>query len=118
MKLMIDNKYKHRLPPCTNELVQSVLTCINELSPTDRKSALKFVQMITPRGLCELLFSIRQWYKSWHISHQKRILKYHNALSTVMDLSLPVGAYRGIRIPRNSQYAKIFSSKSLKESSA
>lgn len=91
---------KHLMPRCTARDVRKITAAIEAMRGARRSSARAFAAEVTPRGLCEILHAMRRWYSFNTGAMARRILKHHAALSKVMDLGLPVGAWRGFHLPR------------------
>lgn len=98
----------HRLTYPTKEKIQQIVDVINtKLSPADRDKSLEFMNRVTPEGLYFTLNGMRRWYSSNAYSSAKYLLKYHNELKSAMDLSPPIGAYRGFKVFRDSELANV-----------
>jgi hypothetical protein len=98
----------HRMPLCNSKDIQQLMDIItNNLSPSDKIESLKLVERVTPKGICQILHSMRRWYSSNAYSSAKYLLKYQNELKSAMDLSPPIGAYRGFKVFRDSELANV-----------
>lgn len=99
-------KYKpvnksHLFPKCDKNDIADIMKVVNTFKGDNYKNIMKFVDEVTPKGLCEILHSFRRWYSSQSAGSAYRILKYHKALSKVMDLKAPIGIYRGFKVKKN-----------------
>ena len=98
----------HRLTYPTKEKLQQILDVINtKLSLSDRDKSLEFMHRVTPKGLYFIINSMRRWYSSNSYSSAKYLLKHHNELKSAMDLSPPIGVYRGFKVFRDSELANV-----------
>lgn len=98
----------HRMPLCNNKDIQQIMDVINnDLKSSDKEKALKFAEKITPKALCQVLHSFRRWYSSNSYSSAKYLLKHHDDLKSVMNLSPPIGTYRGFKVFRDSELANV-----------
>lgn len=96
------------MPLCNQKDIQQILDVINnELSPADKEKALKFVEKISAKGVCQVLHSLRRWLSSNSYSSAKYLLKYHEALKSAMNLSPPLNTYRGFKVSRDSELANV-----------
>lgn len=96
------------MPLCNSKDIQQIMNVINnDLKPLDREKALKFAEKVTSKALCQILHSFRRWYSSNSYSSAKYLLKYHEDLKSVMDLSPPIGTYRGFKVFRNSELTNV-----------
>lgn len=98
----------HRMPLCNSKDIQKIMDIIvNNLSPSDKIESLNLVEKVTPKGICQILHSMRRWMTSNAYSSAKYLLKYQNELKSAMDLSPPIGAYRGFKVFRDSELANV-----------
>lgn len=99
-------KYKtvvksHLFPKCNQNDINDIMKVVNTFRGNNYKEIMRFIDEVTPRGLCILLHSLRRWYSSQSAGSAYRILKYHKALSKVMDYSAPIGIYRGFKVKKD-----------------
>lgn len=99
-------KHPHRMPRCTAADVAPVMAAIEALPPAQRRLARAFAEEVTPRELCAILHAIRRWYQNQTGALAARLLAHREALGRVMDLSAPLGAYRGFKVLRNDPLAE------------
>lgn len=91
----------HLFPKCDKNDIEDIMKVVNTFKGDNYRNIMKFINEVTPKGLCEILHSYRRWYSSQSAGSAYRILKYHKALSKVMDLSPPIGIYRGFKVKKN-----------------
>lgn len=92
--------FKHILGFCTPKDLEDLENHINNLKSSSKLQARKFIAKYGIKTLCEIMDTIASWYKSWHWGHSRKLLKHYDALTDIMNLEIPVGAYRGFKISK------------------
>jgi hypothetical protein len=94
-----------RMVPRTRTNVCTMLSAIDAWRSPHRAAAVRFLATVGPRGLFEILHSMRRWYSGQTMA--RCLLAYRAALRTVMRLEPQDarGAFRGFRVPRTHRLA-------------
>lgn len=92
----------HLFPKCNKNDVTDIMKVVNTFRGENYKNIMRFIDEVTPQGLCIILHSLRRWYSSQSAGSAYKILRYHNALSKVMDYSAPIGIYRGFKVKKDN----------------
>lgn len=96
------------MPSCGLKDQAVVHAAVARLGPSDRRQAEALLDRVGAKDLCVVLHSMRRWYaNAWSAAVTRRILAHREALGTAMDLSPPVGAYRGFKVPGDSPLARL-----------
>lgn len=93
-------KPSHLMPRCTAADAAKITDAIEALGRSKRAEARAFVELVTPKGICEILHGMRRWYSYQTGAVARRVLKHREALRGVMTLDVPVGVFRGFHLPR------------------
>lgn len=99
-------KKNHRMARCTRDEIAQVTRAIDDLPPRQRGQARRFVETITPKGLCEVMHAMRRWYSNQTGPIAARILKHREALGLIMRLDPPLGSFRGFKVDASSALAR------------
>src|SRR5690606_16502746 len=97
-----------RMPECNKAQVDAIMDVIHQFKGKNRKQAEEFANLIGHKRLCEVLHAMRRWYGAgWGWSSAKKILDAKGVLFRVMDLNPPIGAFRGFKVDRRSEYSDL-----------
>ena len=95
------------MPSCNKMDVQQIMDVIESFSGKRKIQAMEFANAMGHKELCTVLHSMRRWYGAgWGWNSAKKILRNRKILMSVMDLSAPIGVYRGYKVDRDSEYSK------------
>lgn len=96
------------MPACNLRDQQKIIDAIETLRGDARNRAEDLLEEIGPKALCSVLHGMRRWYTSQAWTAASRVLEHREALNNhAMDLSPPVGAYRGFKVPEDSPIAQL-----------
>lgn len=90
----------YRMPRCSQADIEPLLDAVERLRGDNYDDAMDFVEKVSPKGLCEILHGMRRWYSNQTWAVAQKVIAYHDALQTVMDLEPPIGAYRGFKVDK------------------
>lgn len=89
------------MPTGTHQDQEKILQVIRELPSADQRECERLLREIGPLLLCRALHGMRRWYTGQTKAAADHVLRVRKALSQGMDLSPPIGAYRGFKYPKH-----------------
>lgn len=98
----------YRMPTCNRRDTQKIIdVVIDDFRGKTMTTVVDFACDIGPTNLCRVLHAMRRWYSynTWNAA--KKILPFRAQLEDAMDLSAPIGAFRGFKVDKNSPMAAL-----------
>lgn len=99
-------KSNSRMPAPTKKNINHFSEIIQELDEDHRAPAESFQKKVGPRGVFEIMHSMRRWYSGQTMA--RKLLDHRENLRSVMDIEPKdaVGVFRGFKVPVDNQLAK------------
>jgi hypothetical protein len=88
------------MPTSTKQDQEKILQVIRELPLADQRECERLLREVGPLLLCRALHGMRRWYTG-QTKAAEHVLRCRKALSRAMNLSPPIGVYRGFKYPRH-----------------
>lgn len=95
------------MAPRTRANVLALEQIVRDMRPPHRAPAIRFMELLGPAGLFEVLHCMRRWYSGQTMA--RRLALYRPQLSTAMALRSRdvLGVYRGFKVPVRSDLARL-----------
>lgn len=95
------------MPPRTRANVLALEAVVRDIRPPHRAPAIRFMELLGPAGLFEVLHCMRRWYSGQTMA--RRLALYRPELSMAMALCArdALGVYRGFKVPVGSELSQL-----------
>lgn len=95
----------YRMSSCSGRECQRIASAIQSMRGSHRANAEALLARMGSRDLCLALHAMRRWYSNQCAPIARRLIDARYGLASAMDLSPPVGAFRGFKVDRGSRLA-------------
>lgn len=96
------NKTNYRMSKCTKKDIQTIMDEVENLSPKEKIEAMKFIDLVSEKGMCKILHAIRRYLMGGSATHI--LMEYSKYLKYIFNTTLPKNLYRGFKIYRNPKH--------------
>ncbi len=91
---------------CTKKDIKLIIDEIEKLTAVEKNEALKFVKLVSQRGLCLILHSMRRYMSGSSATHI--LMEYSKFFKYIFKTKVPKNLYRGFKIYRNPKHQDSF----------
>lgn len=87
---------------CTKKDIQKIMDEVELLEHKEKIEALKFISLVSERGICRILNALRRFYMGGSGTHI--LMEYSKYFKHIFNTRTPKSLYRGFKIYRNPKH--------------